>query len=203
MRRERDFVAETSDVRASSQTHAEIGDVLFGRAWNVRGDPRHEPFVSAVSRVLGVALPHAPMTSTRATGATLLWLGPRSSLLIGDEAVSENDVESARVAMNAAAGALFDVSASYVGWRVSGATAARALNRACPLDFHPTVFAAGQGAQSLLGHVNALFYKPGDGPSFVVLVARSFAADAFHTLREAAHVDGYRIAEPSRFSQAG
>ena len=79
--------------------------------------------------------------------------------------------------------------------------AARVLNRACPLDFHPRALAAGQCVQSLLGHINALLHKPADGPSFVVLVARSFAADAFHTLREAAHADGYRIAEPSRFSQ--
>jgi len=195
-------VAEIRDVRASAEGLIEIGDVVFGRAWNVRGDPRHEPFASSVSRALGVGLP-APMTSTRAAGATLLWLGPRSWLLVGNEAATMDDCESARVAMNAAGGALFDVSASYVGWRVSGADAARVLNRACPFDFHPRAFAAGQCAQSLLGHVNALFHKPGDGPSFVVMVARSFAADAFHTLREAGHADGYRIAEPSRFSQAG
>lgn len=195
-------MAETSDVRASGDGPFEIGDVMFGRAWNVRGDPRHEPFVSVVSRALGVALP-APMTSTQGSGTALLWLGPRSWLHVGDEAATMDDCESARAAVNHAGGALFDVSASYVGWRVSGAGTARVLNRACPLDFHPRTFAAGQCAQSLLGHVNALFYKPGDGASFVVMVARSFAADGFHTLREAAQADGYRIAEPSRFSQAG
>lgn len=196
-------MAETRDVRASAENLLEIGDVVFGRAWNVRGDPRNEAFAAAVSRALRVALPHAPMTSTQAAGATLLWLGPRSWLLVGDEAATVDDCESTRVAVNAAGGALFDVSASYVGWRVSGAAAARVLNRACPLDLHPRAFAPGRCAQSLLGHVNALFYKPGDGPSFVAMVARSFAADAFHTLCEAAHADGYRIAEPSRFSQAG
>lgn len=196
-------MAEIRDVRASANGLLEIGDVVFGRAWNLRGDPRHEPFVSAVSRALGIALPHAPMTSTRGDGTTLLWLGPRSWLHVGDEAATMDDCESVRAAMNAAGGALFDVSASYVGWRVSGADAARALNRACPLDFHPRAFAAGHCAQSLLGHVNALFHKPGDGASFVVMVARSFAADAFHTLRETAHADGYRVAESRRFSQAG
>lgn len=195
-------MAETRDVRPFAEGLLEIGDVAFGRAWNVRGDPRHEAFTSVVSRVLGVALP-APMTSTRAAGATLLWLGPQSWLHVGDEAATTDECEATRVAVNAAGGALFDVSASYVGWRVSGAAATRVLNRVCPLDLHPRAFAPGRCAQSLIGHVNALFHKPGDGPSFVVMVARSFAADAFHTLREAAHADAYRIAEPSRFSQAG
>lgn len=195
-------MAEIRNVRASAEGLLDLGDVVFGHAWNVRGDPRREPFVAAVSRALGVALP-APMTSTRASGATLLWLGPRSWLHVGDEAATMDECESARAVVNAAGGALFDVSASYVGWRVWGAAAARVLNRACPLDLHRRAFPAGQCAQSLLGHVNALFYKPGDGASFVVMVARSFAADAFHTLREAAQADGYRLAEPSRFSQAG
>ena len=196
-------MAETSDLRAAAGGDGvvAIGDVAFARAWNVRGDPSQPTFVSAVSRVLGVALSHAPMKSTRGIGATLLWLGPRSWLQVGDEAATMEDCESARVAVNAAGGALFDVSAAYVGWRVSGDSAAHVLNRACPLDFHPRAFAAGQCAQSLLGHVNALFHKPGDGPSFIVMVARSFAADAFRMLREAAHADGYRIAEPTRFSR--
>ena len=196
-------MAETIHARADNGGDGvvEIGDVVFGRAWNVRGDPHSEAFASAVLRVLGVALPRAPMTGARGNAATLLWLGPRSWLCVGDEAAAVDDCESARVALNAASGALFDVSASYVGWRVSGASAARVLNRACPLDFHPRAFVPGCCAQSLLGHVNALFHRPGDGPSFVVMAARSFAADAMHTLREAARADGCRIAEPSRFSE--
>ena len=177
-----------------------IGDVTFGCAWNLRGDSRDEAFASVASRTLGIALPSAPMSSVSTGAATLLWLGPRSSLFVSDETPASDDFESARRAVNDAGGALFDVSASYVGWRVSGATAARVLNRACPLDFHPRMFAAAQCAQSLLGHVPALFHKPGDAPSFVVLVARSFAADALHVLCASAQSDGYRIVEASRFA---
>ena len=194
-------MADTIDARAGNGGNAvAIGEVAFGRAWNVRGDPRAEAFASSVSRVLGVALPPVPMTSARADAAALLWLGPRSWLFVGDEPSTASDCEAARRAVNAAGGALFDVSASYVGWCVSGAAAARVLNRACPLDFHPRTFAPGQCAQSLLGHVNALFHRPGEASAFVVMAARSFAADAFHTLREAARSDGYRIAEATPFS---
>lgn len=188
---------------ASSVTRVTLADVALARAWNVRGDATRTAFVSEVPRALRLALPMQPNTSTRDAAATLLWLGPTSWLLVDSRDAGPGALDAARKALNAAGGALFDVSASYVGWRVSGAAAARVLNRACPLDLHPRAFAPGRCAQSLLGHVNALFYKPGDGPSFVAMVARSFAADAFHTLCEAAHADGYRIAEPSRFSQAG
>ena len=177
----------------------QIGELVFGHAWNLRGDPRHAAFVSAAPRVLGVPLPNAPLTSTRTNAVTLLWLGPRSWLRVGGEASTPDDYESARRAMNAVGGALFDVSASYVGWRVSGATVARVLNRACPLDLDPRAFEPGRCAQSLLGHVTALFHRPDDAPSFVVMVARSFAADALHALREAAKSDGYRMAEPTAF----
>ena len=160
-----------------------IADVTFARAWNVRGDPRNDAFASEASRALGLALPLAAMTSTCKEPATVLWLGPRSWLYVDDVASAPGAFEQARRAVNAAGGALFDVSANYVSWRVSGTSAARVLNRACPLDFHPRSFAKGACAQSVLGHINALFYKPGEDPSFVVMVARSFASDALHVLR--------------------
>ena len=180
-----------------------IGEVTFGRAWNLHGDPRNAVFVTGAAQALGAALPLAPLTSAPGEAATLLWLGPRSWLCIGGDAATLVDFDAARRSVNRAGGALFDVSASYVGWRLSGGGAARALNRACPLDFHPRAFAAGGCAQSVLGHVNALFHRPGDAASFVVLVARSFAADALHALCEAARTERYRIAEPTPFGPAG
>jgi sarcosine oxidase subunit gamma len=193
-------VAETIDSRNGDAGDVlAIGDVTFALAWNVRGDPGDEAFVSGTSRALGPTLPLAAMTGSRTDAATLLWLGPRSWLYVSDVTSTPDEFEPARRAVNAVGGALFDVSASYVGWHVSGALAARVLNRACPLDFHPRAFAPGQCAQSLLGHINALFYKPGEDQSFVVMVARSVASGALHVLREAARSDGYRLVEPRSF----
>jgi sarcosine oxidase subunit gamma len=193
----------TDRVSASGAHDAlEIAELVFGHAWNVRGNPHHQAFVSAAPRLLGVPLPQRPLTSAGTNAVTLLWLGPRSWLHVGGEASPQSDYESARRAVNAVGGALFDVSASYVGWRVSGATIARVLNRACPLDFHPRAFEPGRCAHSLLGHVTALFHRPYDEPSFVVMVARSFAAEALHVLREAAKPDGHRLGEPTAFPTA-
>jgi heterotetrameric sarcosine oxidase gamma subunit len=128
----------------------------------------------------------------------LFWTGPRSWLYVTGAAPRE-DLDAARAALNEAGGALFDLSASYVAWSVAGAAAARVLNRGSPLDLHPRAFPPGRCAQSLFGHVNALFYRPDERAAFLVLVARSLAANAWRDLCAAAATDGYRIAQPAPF----
>ena len=163
-----------------------LHDAHFTLAWNIRGNPARSSFVSEAERLLGLALPLQPNTSTRVDETALLWLGPRSWLLLAATGSAWNGFEVTRNALNAAGGALFDVSASYVGWVVSGSAAACALNKGCPLDLHPRAFPAGHCAQSMMGHIAALFYRPDESPTFTVLVARSFAADAWADLSASA-----------------
>jgi sarcosine oxidase, subunit gamma len=176
--------------------------VTFAVAWNVKGDPRDPAFAAAASRTLASSLPLEPMTSARDGDRTLLWLGPRTWLYVSNAPSRQDAFDTTRREINAAGGALFDVSASYVAWQVCGAPAACVLNRACPLDLHPRAFAPGRCAQSVLRHINALFYRPDEESSFIVMVARSFADDAWHTLCEAATSDGYRIANAATFASA-
>ena len=176
-----------------------LGEVLLSLAWNVRGNPAHSPFVSAAERLLGLPLPLEPNTSTRSAGKTVLWLGPRSWLLVAGPALRRNEFDVTRTALNTAGGALFDVSSSYVGWMIAGAGAARALNRSCPLDLHPSAFPAGRCAQSMLGHVNALLYRMDERPAFIMMVARSLAVDAWRDLCESAGTEGYKVVPSSPF----
>jgi len=193
-------VADAVDARAIAQAGSvALGEIEIARAWNVRGNPVDAPFASEVQRVLGLPLPVAPMTSACDEHRALLWLGPRSWLWVAGAPATRDDFDDTRRAINAAGGALFDVSASYAAWTISGAMAARMLNRGCPLDFHPDAFRTGQCAQSLLGHINALFYRPGEAGTFIVIVARSFAADAWHVLCASARSEGYRIAPRRAF----
>jgi sarcosine oxidase subunit gamma len=201
IRKEGDCVADPSAL-AISET-----DVAL--AWNVRGDAARAAFVAAVETALGVAPPTRPNTSARGfalpartdsseggdTGA-LLWLGPRSWLFVAGQPALSGAFDAARKALNDAEGTRFDVSSSYAGWTISGDAAARVLNRGCPLDLHPAVFRPGDCAQSVLGHVNALIYRPGEASAFIVMVARSFAADAWEQLETYASTDGYRIGPP-------
>jgi sarcosine oxidase subunit gamma len=170
-----------------------LAEVEWALAWNVRGNEAQTAFVSEAARLLGVALPLEPNTTTRRNGATVLWLGPRSWLVVLQLDAIGDDFDATRAAFNAAGGALFDLSSSYVGWRVSGPGTARMLNRSCPLDLDLPAFAAGACAQSMLGHVNALYYRPREAAEFIVIVARSFAVDAWENLCAAAATDGYRV----------
>jgi sarcosine oxidase subunit gamma len=182
----------------ADEARVTLGDFDLARAWNVRGDPAQAAFVAAAGTVLGLALPLQPTTSACAGGAALLWLGPRSWLHVVTGHAPDDDFDAARKAINAAGGALFDVSSSYVAWTIAGEAAARVLNRGCPLDLHPAAFESGRCAQSVFGHVNALIYRPDERTAFVVMVARSLAADAWARLVECAASDGYRASAAPR-----
>src|SRR5207248_9949406 len=129
-------------------------------------------------------LPLQPDTASRRGERSVLWLGPTSWLLMEQSGAAHEDFDAMRIALNAAGGALFDVSASYVAWVIAGAGACRALNRSSLLDFHPRTFAAGRCAQSVLGDINAVFYKVDERPAFIVMAARSLAADAWRLLSD-------------------
>lgn len=170
-------------------------------AWSVQGDPAHAPFVEEVKKRFDVGLPQAPNTTARGGAVMALWLGPASWLLIQTGADSSSplvDFEGKRDALNACGGALFELSASRVAFTLRGPHAATVLAKSCPLDFHSRTFPIGGCAQSLFGHLNALFYRP-DAQSFTMLVACSFARDVWHTLRTSAAQYGYDIGSPTDF----
>ena len=162
-------------------------------AWNVQGDPSRSAWLGEARRLLGVALPLAPGTTARTDHLAALWLGPASWLLVARASSALIDFAAKRDALNAAGGALFDVSASHVAWTISGPRAADVLAKGCPLDFHPRAFAAGACAQSVFGRVNVLIDKRDDDPTFTAMVARSLAGDLWHALCEASAQYGYRV----------
>jgi sarcosine oxidase, subunit gamma len=166
-------------------------EVTIASAWNVQGKLERGALASEAHRLFGVSLPAAPNTFARNDSLTALWLGPQSWLLVARGNRSLADFDSHRDLLNAAGGALFDVGASRVAWTISGPRAETVLAKSCPLDFHPRRFPSGTCAQSLLGHVNALFAK--DADAFTVMVARSFARDVWHSLCESAAQYGYEV----------
>ena len=177
-----------------AETSVSFAPIAIGTGWNIRGNAAYAPFADAVQRALGIAMPTAPNTSARRGDAALLWLGPRSWLYVAGAGAAAPGFDATRHALNAASGAVFDVSASNVGWSVAGTAASRVLARACPLDLDARAFPRGHCAQSLLGHIGALLHRPDDDPRFVVLVARSFAQDAWHCLQASAAAEGWRAA---------
>ena len=185
--------------RGAAGAAISFAEATIAAAWNVQGDPARTAFVEEAQRQFGVALPIAPNTIVGSAALSALWLGPSSWLLVAGGASPLVDFDAKRDAINAAGGALFDVSASRIAWTVSGPHATTVLAAGCPLDFHPRAFAAGTCAQSLLGHINALFVKRDDAPTIAVMVARSYARDAWQALLESAAQYGCEVLPPVPF----
>jgi sarcosine oxidase subunit gamma len=182
----------------AAATGVTLAEATLTTAWNVQGDPARPSFVTGVAQLFGVPLPLTANTTKRGNELIAFWLGPRSWLLVESSPVSSVlvDFVARRDALNALGGALFEVSASRVAYRIRGLHAATVLAKSCPLDFHPDVFPVGGCAQSMSGHVNALFYRQDAAPTFVMLVARSFARDVWRSLCRASAQYGYDVAAP-------
>jgi sarcosine oxidase subunit gamma len=183
----------------AAATGVTLAETTFAGAWNVQGNAGDPAFDDAVRETFGLSLSAAPNTATRDGALTALWLGPRSWLIVASDEPTIADFESRRDAVNAASGALFDVTASRVAWTIAGPHAATVLAKGCPLDFHPRAFGEGACAQSVFGHVNALFYRRAASSVFTLMVARSLARDAWHSLCRSAAQYGYDILRPRAF----
>lgn len=194
----------TGDIGSATPGHygaaaagVTLSEAAMAAAWNVQGDPARSPFVTGVQRLFDVPLPLVPNTTKRGNALIALWLGPRSWLLVESSSSRQPptlaDFGSKRDALNALGGALFDVSASRVAYRIGGPHGATVLAKSCPLDFHVDAFPVGGCAQSVYGHVNALVYQQDSAPTFLMLVARSLARDVWRLLCRSSAQYGYDV----------
>jgi len=179
-----------------SATGLTIAELTIEASWNLQGDPARPDFVEEARRLFDIALPTKANMSARSGTLTALWVGPRSWLLVAGIASSLTDFIDKRDAISRQRGALFDVSASRVAWALAGPRAADVLAKGCPLDFHPRAFATRACAQSVYGHINVLVEKRDEIPTFVLMVARSFARDVERALCTGAFQCGFDVLAP-------
>lgn len=195
-----DIGSTTPGHYGEDPTGLTLSEARMAAAWNVQGNPARTPFVTSVQQLFDVTLPQGPNTTTRGNALIALWLGPRSWLLVETTPSGRpsklTDFGAKRDALNALGGALFEVSASRVAYRIGGAHAPTVLAKSCPLDFGTDAFPVGACAQSVFGHVNALFYRHDEAPTFLVLVGRSLARDVWRTLCRSSAQYGYDVLAP-------
>jgi sarcosine oxidase subunit gamma len=169
------------DGRQVSMDEAPLMDML-----NLRGNPADAVFGSAVHTATGLALPLAANTATMGADRQLLWLGPDEWLLqcpIGQGAALETALRQALAGQHFA---VVNVGHGNTVLRIQGPGAADLLARGCPLDFHASVFATGQVAQSHISRANATILCKQAGSHYEVTVRRSFADYLFRWLCAAA-----------------
>lgn len=199
-------MSDTASIGSSKPGHHGVAGpsqltlqrVATGTVWNLQGAADNPAFEAQVTSLWGVARLPTPHRVASSPTHRLLWIGPTSWLVFSlgpnppaDTAPGPAFADS-RNRINAAAGALFDVSDSRVGWTLRGPRALDLLASGCPLDLHDKTFARDSCAQSLFGHVAALYHRHADG-DFTVYVARSFAEDVWATLCSSAAQYGYEV----------
>ncbi len=128
---------------------------------NLRGDV--DVVSDALMRTDGLSAQMAANTFTAAGAATVFWLGPDERLLCHTEKEPQALIDQLRETLPSATSAAVDVSDYYTVIQLSGSNARAVLASGTPLDIHPSVFAAGQCAQTRFGNASVLLSCKPDG----------------------------------------
>lgn len=134
--------------------------------------------LAAFEAAFGFALPLEPNTTAGQGDFTAFWLGPDEWWIVtaGRDGVSGPETTAKlRAALAEHFCTVTDVGESRGCIRLSGPQARSVLQKGCPLDFHPSVFQAGQCAQTCLAKATVLIHHASDGSAFDIYVLRSFA----------------------------
>ena len=187
------------------ENRGEAGVAMAERAFpgivDLRGKRGDRTFLDGFRKAAGYALPLDANTTAGSGNTTALWLGPDEWWIVGARTEPDTGPRIAETLRGELAGhvcAITDISESRACIRVSGPQARTVLQKGCPLDFHPRVFATGQCAQSRLAKASGVFHliaddSAPDGPVFDVYVVRSFAEYVWHWLEDAGREFGVAV----------
>jgi sarcosine oxidase subunit gamma len=125
---------------------ADLRELTLESQVSVRGEPQ-------------AGFPIEPNTTAR----DVLWLGPDEWLVVGGR---EDDYPEAA--------AVVDVSANRVCFELTGDDVEEVLAQGCSLDLHPSVFAPGRCAQTLLAKAQVILHRT-ERETFRIFVRPSFA----------------------------
>jgi sarcosine oxidase subunit gamma len=138
---------------------------------------------AALETAFGVAPPVRPNTSAVGERMIVLWLGPGRWFVAEPRAGAVTDWHHS---VRAAGGWLTDIGHGRTAIRVSGHAARALLAHGVGPDLHPRVFPPGACLQTNVAHTNLLLHAVDDVPSFDLYVPRSYAADVWDWLCDAA-----------------
>lgn len=180
-----------------------LGEIAFRGIVNLRLAPEETAIKQAAEGALPCTLPTtvgetASGGSGKANKVTALCLGPDEWWLLASDGPKLTKKLKQALAEHHAA--VTDISENWTTLQVSGPRARALLAKACPLDFHPSKFPLGHCAQSLgaKADITVLLVEEGkdgqgDGPTFEVMVRRSFAVYLWSWLEDAAHEYGLSV----------
>ncbi len=135
---------------------------------------------AAIKKSYGCALPRPGQSTLAKDGDTRL-LGLQRDQMFAFFAHDGDQALAAVANKLGDAGYYTDQSDSWVMLRLSGELSWTALERICPLDLHPDVFAVGDVARTMMEHIGAVILRDGK-TDFVLMSARSSARSFLHAV---------------------
>ena len=144
--------------------------------YNIRLAPDSHELQKQMNDLIGFAVPLRANTFTIHDNLLCAWLGPDEWLLISPLDKSERVEQSLREIFTGHFATLVKLSSAQTIIRASGDKLVEFLSRGIAIDLHPSSFAAGCCAQTVMAHTNVvLLNHSSDKPMFDLIVRRSYA----------------------------
>ena len=141
---------------------------------NVKGEAHSDVFLAAIKKATGATLPLVPNTVSESDDYIIYWLAPNEWLIQSTQPrVPVIDAALGKLLAGQFA-SVVDVSSGNTTLVMMGEKARSVLQKGCPLDFHPRVFAVGQCAQSHYFKAGIVLRPLANG-NVEVIIRRSFA----------------------------
>lgn len=136
----------------------------------------------AIGAALDLTLADGPVLS-RGPDMMLIGTGPGCWLAIADGAAP--DFAASLATRLTGLASITDQSSGYSIARIAGEGARRLLQRGVAIDLHPTAFAAGSVATTVIAHIGVILWQVDDTPTYDIATFRSFADSFIHWLDQA------------------
>ena len=163
-----------------------IKEVPFLGYLNLRGRSSNTAFLAAVLKALGCEPPLEANTMVESGDNRIYWQGPDEWLVITPTDQQGKVQADLTKALDGAFSSVVDNSSGLTLVEVSGKNAGALLATDCPFDLHPSVFKAGQCAQTRLAKAGMTIAPLRKGEGFEVIIRRSFADYLLLWLQDAA-----------------
>jgi Sarcosine oxidase gamma subunit len=156
----------------ASSAHARLSERVVTAMVSVRA--RDEAAMRLIRALGGNALP-APNECVSTRLGNWYWLRPDEWLLAATSEHGSPPMAELDTMVGADEGAVVDLSGSRLLFELTGPATRDVLASCCSLDLHPSVFASGRCAQTLIAKAPVLLHLVDDTPRWYLFTSPSYA----------------------------
>ncbi|MBO6946879.1 MAG: hypothetical protein JJ855_02775 [Rhodospirillales bacterium] len=183
-----------------SGTGVVMREIPYRGLINIRGDVKDKNFVDAVQKAVKLSPPVDPNTvSGKPTTTRIMWLGPDEWLVITKPEGAERAMNALwkNLKVDGLHASVTDSTHARTCIEISGPRAREVLQKGCALDLHPSKFAPGQCAQTIVSKVGVMLIhtataRNGD-PTYELYALRSFSTYLWTWLEDASQEFGLKV----------